>query len=78
MWRDGRRDQRGRVQGLHQPGINVRLLDAEAAKAMASMRVMDDQFKTRRIYTAWDNIGDEACSFAASICSKRRASIPTT
>jgi hypothetical protein len=44
-------------------GINVRLLDAEAAKAMASMRVMDDQFKTRRIYTAWDNIGDEAVFF---------------
>jgi hypothetical protein len=44
-------------------GINVRLLDAEQAKAMASMRVMDDQFKTRRIYTAWDNIGDEAVFF---------------
>ena len=25
--------------------------------------VMDDQFKTRRIYTAWDNIGDEAVFF---------------
>jgi hypothetical protein len=44
-------------------GINVRLLDAEQAKAMASMRVMDDQFKTRRIYTAWDNIGDERVFF---------------
>jgi hypothetical protein len=44
-------------------GINVRLLDAEQAAAMASMRVMDDQFKTRRIYTAWDNIGDEGVFF---------------
>lgn len=44
-------------------GINVRLLDDEAAAAMASMHVMDDQFKTRRIYTAWDNIGDEAVFF---------------
>jgi hypothetical protein len=44
-------------------GINVRLLDAEQAVAMASMRVMDDQFKTRRIYTAWDNIGDEEVFF---------------
>ena len=44
-------------------GINVRLLDAEQARAMASMRVMDDQFKTRRIYTAWDNIGDEGVFF---------------
>lgn len=44
-------------------GVNVRLLDAEQAKALASMRVMDDQFKTRRIYTAWDNIGDEEVFF---------------
>lgn len=44
-------------------GINVRLLDDEQAAAMASMRVTDDQFKTRRIYTAWDNIGDEEVFF---------------
>jgi hypothetical protein len=44
-------------------GINVRLLDQEQAEAMASMRVMDDQFKTRRIYTAWDNIGHERVFF---------------
>ena len=44
-------------------GVNVRLLDAEQAKALASMRVMDDQFSTRRIYAAWDNIGDEAVFF---------------
>lgn len=44
-------------------GINVRLLDAEQARAMASMNVRDDSFKTRRIYTAWDNIGDEAVFF---------------
>jgi hypothetical protein len=40
-------------------GINVRLFDEEAAEALASVEYRDDQFKTRRIYTAWDNIGDE-------------------
>lgn len=44
-------------------GINVRLLDDEQAAALASMRVTDDQFKSRRIYTAWDNIGDEEVFF---------------
>lgn len=44
-------------------GVNVRLLDPEQARALASMRVMDDQFGSRRIYTAWDNIGDEAVFF---------------
>lgn len=40
-------------------GINIRLIDAEAAKALASIPYYDDGFKTRRLYTAWDNIGDE-------------------
>ena len=44
-------------------GINVRLLDEEQAAAIASMRVMDDQFRRRQVYTAWDNIGDEAVFF---------------
>ena len=26
---------------------------------MATLDFMDDQFKYKRIYTAWDNIGDE-------------------
>jgi hypothetical protein len=45
-------------------GINVRLIDDEQAQAIASMRVMDDQFKRKQIYTAWDNIGDERVFFA--------------
>jgi hypothetical protein len=40
-------------------GINIRMIDADAAKALASITLRDDQFKTRRLYTAWDNIGDE-------------------
>ncbi len=45
-------------------GINVRLLDDEAARALASIPYYDDAFKSRRLYTAWDSIGDEARFFA--------------
>lgn len=40
-------------------GINARMLTDETAAAIASVRYYDDQFKTRRIYTAWDNRKDE-------------------
>lgn len=40
-------------------GINARMLNDETAKAIASVRYYDDGFKTRRIYTAWDNKKDE-------------------
>lgn len=40
-------------------GINARMINDEAARAIASVRYYDNQMKTRRIYTAWDNIGDE-------------------
>lgn len=40
-------------------GINIRMIDDESARALASIPYYDDSFKTRRLYTAWDNIGDE-------------------
>jgi len=40
-------------------GINVRLIHKEGAEALVKMKYMDDQFKTKRIYTAWDNRRDE-------------------
>lgn len=40
-------------------GFNVRLIDDEHAEAIASTRYYDDQFKTKRLYTAWDNRRDE-------------------
>lgn len=40
-------------------GINVRLINDEAAAAIASVRYSDDQFQTKRLYTAWDNVGQE-------------------
>lgn len=41
-------------------GINVRLIHKEGAEQLAQMKYMDDQFKTKRIYTAWDNRRDES------------------
>lgn len=40
-------------------GINVRLIHAEGAAVLAKLKYRDDQFKKRRIYTAWDNRKDE-------------------
>ena len=40
-------------------GINVRLIDAESAKAIATVPYYDDEFKNRRLYTAFDNFKDE-------------------
>jgi len=44
-------------------GLNVRLLDPEACAALASIEYRDDQFQRRRLYTAWDNLKDEAIFF---------------
>lgn len=44
-------------------GINTRMIDDESAAALAAIPYYDDQFKTKRLYTAWDNIGDEGRFF---------------
>lgn len=41
-------------------GINVRLINKEGAAYLAKMKYFDDKFKTKRIYTAWDNRRDES------------------
>lgn len=40
-------------------GINIRLIDDEGAQYLSRMKFRDDSFKTKRIYTAWDNKRDE-------------------
>lgn len=44
-------------------GINVRHLSPAAAEAIASVEYRDDAFQERRLYTAWDNLKDEAVFF---------------
>lgn len=40
-------------------GINIRLIHKEGAEYLSKIKYYDDQFKKRRIYTAWDNRKDE-------------------
>ena len=40
-------------------GINIRMITDETAEAIASVEYRDDNFERRRLYTAWDNLGDE-------------------
>jgi hypothetical protein len=40
-------------------GINIRMIDDDSAKALASILHYNDSFTERIVYTAWDNIGDE-------------------
>ncbi len=49
----------GKFQVCFNQGINVRLIHKEGAEYLAQMKYMDDQFSTKRIYTAWDNRRDE-------------------
>lgn len=44
-------------------GINTRMIDDESAAALKEMGYWDDAFGVRRLYTAWDNIGDEGRFF---------------
>lgn len=56
-------------------GINIRLADDAAAEALASVQYRDDGFQVRRLYTAWDNLGDERVFFRG-VERLARAGIP--
>jgi hypothetical protein len=56
-------------------GINVRLIDDEAAEALASIRYSDTKFTRRRLYTAWDNLRDERVFFTG-VERLERAGVP--
>lgn len=58
-------------------GINLRLVDDEAAEELASIRYYDDSFKTRRLYTAWDNLKDERI-FMRGVERLEKRGIPPT
>ncbi len=56
-------------------GINIRLINEEQAVELSTVFYSDDQFKTRRLYTAWDNLGDEKV-FKAGVATLVKAGIP--
>ena len=56
-------------------GINVRLIDDEGAEALASIDYRNGKFGEKRIYTAWDNLGQESIFFDG-VDRLNRAGIP--
>ena len=50
----------GKFKVCFNQGINVRLIHEEGAEYLNQMKYMDDGFKNKRIYTAWDNRRDES------------------
>ncbi len=57
-------------------GINARCLTEDAAAALASVDYRADDMKSRRIYTAWDSIGDETKLFRGLDALKRHGVKP--
>ncbi|MCA1833018.1 MAG: hypothetical protein ABR520_11150 [Mycobacteriales bacterium] len=51
-------------------GINVRVSSDKVAAAIASVDFRADDMETRRIYTAWDALGDERVVFRGLDCLK--------
>lgn len=56
-------------------GINIRVVTDEIAEELATVEYRDDGFKIRRLYTAWDSLGDEALFFRG-VDRLERAGIP--
>lgn len=57
-------------------GINIRLVNAEQAKELSRVKYVDDSFKTKRLYTAWDNLGDEQI-FKKGVAELSEGGIPS-
>lgn len=55
--------QNGNFKVNFNQGINIRMITPESAAAIATLRYYDVNFKSRRIYTAWDNLGQEKVFF---------------
>lgn len=77
-WRDRINEIRdGKFKVCLSQGINVRLINDESASALASIEYRDTKFQRRRLYTAWDNLGDEQIFFRG-VDMLERAGIPAS
>jgi hypothetical protein len=75
-WRDRLEEAiEGEFKICFNQGINIRLVNQEQAEMLSLVYYCDDQFKTRRLYTAWDNLGDEKI-FKAGVRTLIDAGIP--
>ena len=77
QWRERIREIRdGGFRVSFNQGINVRAITDEAARALAQIEYRDDNFKRRRLYTAWDNFKDES-TFFLGLDRLNQAGIPS-
>lgn len=77
-WRERIREIReGGFRVCLSQGINTRLITDETAAALASIQYRDTKFKERRLYTAWDNLGDEKVFFRG-VDTLERNGVPAT
>lgn len=75
-WRDHAHELRaGGFRVCFSQGINIRLVDEEAAAALATLEYRDNEFRSRVLYTAWDNLGDERV-FKAGVRMLAAAGVP--
>jgi hypothetical protein len=75
-WRERVKEIRdGKFRVCFSQGINTRLITDETAEAMATMEYRNTKFSERKLYTAWDNIGDEK-PFFKGVDMLDRAGIP--
>lgn len=65
----------GRFRVCLSQGINIRLINQPAAEALASIQYRDTRFSERKLYTAWDNFGDEKIFFRG-VDTLERAGVP--
>lgn len=76
QWRERVREIRdGKFRVCLSQGINVRLINDEAAEALATIEYRNTKFTERKLYTAWDNLGDEEVFFKG-VDRLARAGIP--
>lgn len=77
-WRERIKEIReGKFRVCISQGINTRLIDDEAAEALATIQYRNTKFNERKLYTAWDNIGDEK-RFFDGVDRLERAGVPPT
>jgi hypothetical protein len=75
-WRDRITELRvGVFKVCFSQGINTRLVTDEVAEALASIEYRNTKFNERKLYTAWDNVGDEK-PFFRGVEILERAGIP--
>lgn len=75
-WQDAVREIReGNFRVCFSQGVNLRLIDDEGAAAIASIRYTGHDFDRKRLFTAWDSLGDESI-FRRGVARLERAGVP--